>query len=80
MELSDEALRLRGEQEHLQSEFRAARDRDDRRRMRELSAVLEAKADDLARAAFPHYVRGWDLSRAIREGIDRYILDWTTGY
>ena len=80
LELSDEAKRIRARQAELQREFRAARDHHDDRRMRELSPQLQLIADELARVAFPHYVRGWTLSSAIREGTNRFVLDWTTGY
>jgi hypothetical protein len=80
LELSAEAQRVREAQAELQRAFRAARDRGDQRRMRELSPLLQAKAAELARAAWPDYAPGWDLNRAIREGTNRYVLDWTTGY
>ena len=80
LELSDEAEHMRARQAELQREFRDARDRADDRQMRELSPQLQSIADELSRVAFPHYARGWDLSRAIREGTNRFVLDWTTGY
>lgn len=79
-ELSGAAERIRARQAELQHEFRAARDRSDQRRMRELSTQLQSVADELTRVAFPHYARGWNLSRAIRESPSRFVLDWTTGY
>ena len=77
---SDEARRIHARQAELQREFRAARDRSDERRMRELSAQLQSICDELTRVAFPHYARGWNLSRAICESPNRFVLDWTTGY
>lgn len=79
-ELSNEAKRFKREQAELQRQYREARDRDDEQRMRELSVALKTTSDELMRAGFPHYCRGWDLSFAIREATDRFILDWTTGY
>lgn len=79
-ELSDEVKKLKSQQAELQRQFRAARDCGDEERMAELSPALDAIVSELARVDFPHHARGWDLSRAIREGPDTYILDWTTGY
>lgn len=80
LELSDEAERIRARQTELQREFRAARDRGDERRKLVLSAQLQSISEELARVAFPHYARGWNLSRAICECPNRFVLDWTTGY
>lgn len=80
LELSPKAERIRARQAELQREFRAARVRSDEREMRELAAQLQPIADELAGVAFPHYARGWNLSRAICESPNRFVLDWTTGY
>jgi|GEM_PF-5003168 len=80
IELSDEARRLKAEQAALQQQFRAASDRGDEHRTLELSALLQTISEQLERAAFPHYARGWNVSHAICDDTDQYILDWTTGY
>ena len=80
LRLSDEAKRLKAEQAELQRQFREALDQGDDQRMGELSPALEATAQQLSRAAFPNYAKGWDLSRAIREAPATFVLDWMTGY
>ena len=72
--------RLLREREVLQRSYRHARDLGDEDELARLAVMLEVKSDELARADFPNYTRGWDLSRAIRDGADRFVLDWTTGY
>jgi hypothetical protein len=79
-ELAPEAQRLKAEQADLQQRYREALERGDEREMGELRPRLEAIVDELARAAFPHYSRTWNLGKAIREDHHCFVLDWTTGY
>jgi hypothetical protein len=78
--LSEEASLLKAAQAELQRRYQEACDRGDEPGMGEISAALETKAQELSRAAFPDYMRGWDLSRAIRHPPATFILDWDTGY
>lgn len=78
--LSEEAQCVRSQQAELQREFRDARAGGDDARMRNLAAALEATSDELRRLAFPDFVRGWNLSRAIQQDPSQFVLDWLTGY
>lgn len=78
--LSEEVKERQAELAEVQRQVREARDRGDEQRMAELRPALDAKLEELQQADFPNFARGWDFSRAIREGPGRFILDWTTGY
>lgn len=77
---SKEVQKLVAERDELWRQRRAAVDQGDEQQIRELSAALQIKFDELRRADFPNHSSGWDLSRAIRKGAHTFILDWTTGY